>query len=417
MKTFLVTIVLTVIITGIMKSQSIPDVNFETEGKNINIFYDLFGDNTTTYFIEVFCSENDGQTYGLALKSVTGDVGTGIKAGYNKKITWNVLADREEITGNFKFKVDFTEELQTIKLDSYVLGIPDVFTPDGGNTQFKPDISKWQGINKHKMSILNKSGDKIWESESFPTGWDGKQNGKYVPAGTYFWILELFLGAQNSRQIIKGELIIFSPGNKTKAKPAEVKETPNEFTDTRDGKTYKWVKIGNQTWMAENLNYNSSGASWCYNEKEVNCETYGMLYDWESAKTACPDGWHLPSEDEWDVLIDFLGGKKIAGGKMKESGYEHWSSPNLGAANTFGFDGLPGGWKEINNSHSFSTFPGTSRNQTEKYTKQTKGSFFWTSDKSAGSGARFISLKFDEEKVYHSSCERMSGISIRCIKN
>ena len=90
------------------------------------------------------------------------------------------------------------------------------------------------------------------------------------------------------------------------------------FTDPRDGQTYKTVKIGDQIWLAENLNYDpAAGNSWCYEDDTANCAVYGRLYDWETAKTACPAGWHLPSEDEWDQLIAFLGGEAAAGGKIR----------------------------------------------------------------------------------------------------
>jgi len=83
------------------------------------------------------------------------------------------------------------------------------------------------------------------------------------------------------------------------------------FVDSRNGKTYKYVKIDKQTWMAENLNY-KTGNSWCFDDFNRNCDKYGRLYDWNSAKNACPAGWHLPSQEEWQKLIDFAGGKDNA---------------------------------------------------------------------------------------------------------
>jgi len=85
------------------------------------------------------------------------------------------------------------------------------------------------------------------------------------------------------------------------------------FTDPRDGRKYKTVKIGSQIWMAENLNYNTKGK--CYKDSDypneaANCEKYGRLYFWENAKTSCPIGWHLPSNAEWEILLNYLGGKK-----------------------------------------------------------------------------------------------------------
>lgn len=114
------------------------------------------------------------------------------------------------------------------------------------------------------------------------------------------------------------------------------------FTDPRDGQTYDVIEIGAQNWMAENLNF-ETGNSWCYDYSSANCDVYGRLYDWETAKNVCPEGWHLPTDDEWTTLTDYLGGEEVAGGKMKEAGTAHWESPNTGATNESGFTGLPAG--------------------------------------------------------------------------
>ena len=104
------------------------------------------------------------------------------------------------------------------------------------------------------------------------------------------------------------------------------------FTDSRDGKKYKTVKIGKQTWMAQNLDYHGEDGylGLCYGaepQKDVmkpeNCKKYGRLYDWEEAKKACPRSWHLPSDAEWQTLVDFAGGDEIAGQKLKsKSGWK-----------------------------------------------------------------------------------------------
>ena len=111
------------------------------------------------------------------------------------------------------------------------------------------------------------------------------------------------------------------------------------FTDTRDKKTYKTVKIGEQTWMAENLNYNAKGSK-CYDNKPENCAKYGKLYNWATAKEACPSGWHLPSKAEWEKLTDFIGGGEIAGKKLKSN--SGWNE-NGNGTDEFGFSALPGG--------------------------------------------------------------------------
>ncbi len=115
------------------------------------------------------------------------------------------------------------------------------------------------------------------------------------------------------------------------------------MTDSRDGKKYEIVQIGNQWWMGENLNYDAGSGSCVYDSIASNAEIYGRLYDRETAGAVCPDGWHLPSDAEWEELIDYLGGAYIAGGKMKEAGTTHWTSPNTGATNESGFTALPGG--------------------------------------------------------------------------
>jgi len=113
----------------------------------------------------------------------------------------------------------------------------------------------------------------------------------------------------------------------------------DSFTDARNNKTYKTVKIGEQTWMAENLNYEAKGSR-CYDEdRPALCQRYGRLYDWESALNACPEGWHLPSDAEWKTLVD-LAGNEIAGKVLKaKSGWRD----SVNGENVFGFSALPGG--------------------------------------------------------------------------
>ncbi len=100
----------------------------------------------------------------------------------------------------------------------------------------------------------------------------------------------------------------------------------NPFVDPRDKKTYETVKIGDQTWMAQNLDYHGEDGylGLCYGDepkkkikKPENCKIFGRLYDWNEAMKACPEGWHLPSQKEWQTLVDFAGGGKVAGKKLK----------------------------------------------------------------------------------------------------
>jgi len=116
------------------------------------------------------------------------------------------------------------------------------------------------------------------------------------------------------------------------------------FTDPRDNKTYKTVKIVSQTWMAENLNYAASGSK-CYDNKPENCKKYGRLYDWNVATRVCPYGWHLPSDAEWDVLMAAVDGTETAGGKLKaKSGWkDNYQGKSGNGTDQYGFSALPGG--------------------------------------------------------------------------
>ncbi len=132
-----------------------------------------------------------------------------------------------------------------------------------------------------------------------------------------------------------------------------------------DGNVYKTIRIGTQTWMAENLKttkYNdgtsvpnvtdlsawnaltSPGYCWCLNDASTYKAVYGALYNWYTVNTGklCPEGWHVPSYDECNTLVTYLGGVDVAGGKLKETGTTHWNSPNEGATNESGFTALPG---------------------------------------------------------------------------
>jgi len=120
------------------------------------------------------------------------------------------------------------------------------------------------------------------------------------------------------------------------------------FTDKRDGKTYHTVKIGDQTWMAENLNY-KTGESVCYDKKESNCQKYGRLYDWDDAMKACPAGWHLPSDAEWGTLVKYVD-PNASGNYSNNAGTElksktGWSTDEdyEAATDDYGFSALPGG--------------------------------------------------------------------------
>ncbi len=116
------------------------------------------------------------------------------------------------------------------------------------------------------------------------------------------------------------------------------------LTDNRDGNIYQLVEIGNQVWMKENLRYKNEYSAAPNDDQELVAE-YGLVYRTHIASGVgvCPEEWHLPSQVDWEKLIQNLGGPDIAGGKLKETGTERWEYPNMGASNSSGFSARPAG--------------------------------------------------------------------------
>jgi len=180
----------------------------------------------------------------------------------------------------------------------------------------------------------------------------------------------------------------------------------NKFTDPRDGKVYQTVIIGNQEWIAENLAYApSEGNYWAYDNDNSNVQTYGYLYDWETALNVCPTGWHLPRDDEWIELIDYLGDN--AGGKLKatgtiEAGTGLCYHPNSGATNETGFKAFPGGERYRSGAFNGIGYYG----------------YWWSATDSTdqippGSGR----MNYSTSHVSKGRTTEESGFSVRCLKD
>ena len=195
----------------------------------------------------------------------------------------------------------------------------------------------------------------------------------------------------------------------TKTEKEQLKDNVNHvlpitdtFKDPRDSKIYKTVKIGTQTWMAENLAYKASSGCGAYFNIQSYVQTYGYLYNYETAKNACPTGWHLPCEEEWTTLSSYLGGEDVAGGKLKETDTIHWKSPNSGATNESGFTALPGGFSE---SSLVSLFMGTD-------------AIWWSKSDENSVFKNLRSIYYKSEKLGKSSSGiKNAGYSVRCLKD
>ena len=202
--------------------------------------------------------------------------------------------------------------------------------------------------------------------------------------------------AKNKAERIRNEL---EQKQKQIRKEAEqrIENISSYLTDSRNGQKYRAVKIGSKTWMAQNLNY-QTGKSWCYGDDNSNCEKYGRLYDWNTAKTACPAGWHLPSRQEWNDLVAMVGGN--VAGKALKSTYG-WNSDGNGT-DEFGFSALPGGSRFTDGS-----FRGVGT-----------GGGWWTATEDGRSDAYGRYMYDDEDYVGGGGLNgKGSGFSVRCIKD
>ena len=204
--------------------------------------------------------------------------------------------------------------------------------------------------------------------------------------------------------------------------------------DSRDSQIYQYKTIGTQVWMTENLAYlpsvvgpgtgsNSTAYYYVYgyNGTDVatakatdNYSTYGVLYNWTAAQSACPSGWHLPSDAEWKQLEKSLGmtdaqansinfrGTHNEGNKLKEAGTVHWNSPNTGATNETGFTALPGGYRAESNIFSILGETGN----------------WWSSTFYNSDNAYYRSMSYVQSGVYRSDEGKNEyGLSVRCVRN
>ncbi|MDD4086620.1 MAG: fibrobacter succinogenes major paralogous domain-containing protein [Bacteroidales bacterium] len=184
--------------------------------------------------------------------------------------------------------------------------------------------------------------------------------------------------------------------------------TTGTFTDPRDGQTYATVEIGNQTWFAQNLNYETSN-SWTYIDDPANGDIYGRLYTWEAALNACPSGWHLPGDEEWKTMEILLGMSQsqadIPGWRGTDQGEQMkstsgWNNDGNGT-NSSGFNALPGGHKFSNGSFNYIG----------------NGGFWWSATDSSSTDAWGRYLFFDLGKVGRGYSDKTDGRSVRCLKD
>ena len=223
----------------------------------------------------------------------------------------------------------------------------------------------------------------------------------------------------------------------TTATPCNVDGVNNCVTDSRDGKTYRTVKIGDQVWMAENLNYETDN-SFCYNDSAEYCEKYGRLYTWAAAMDSvgewstngkgcgygercsvassgsttlvrgiCPKGWHLPSIDEWEALIVAVDGSiteytysNTAGSKLRSlTGWKAYSG--ITNEDAFGFSALPAG----------------DRYDYRDFGNEGSRAYFWSSTEGGSDYAYGMCLDYNYGDAFLDNYDKYKGFSVRCLKD
>jgi len=185
---------------------------------------------------------------------------------------------------------------------------------------------------------------------------------------------------------------------------------PTTFTDPRDGKVYTTITVDSLTWFAENLDYDTAG-SFEYPAKSINSKGYGRLYQFGPAKTACPCGWHLSTDNEWKALLMYLGMNSNDAGANGWNGTDQgknlksttgWHN-NGNGTDLIGFSALPAGWI----------------NADGELVGETENALFWTSTLEQANAAYTRSLNFESDKIGHGGMTYKEGAaaSVRCVKD
>jgi uncharacterized protein (TIGR02145 family) len=209
---------------------------------------------------------------------------------------------------------------------------------------------------------------------------------------------------------MSGDMLILTYGGEDSATFATKENFEKYAFDRRDGKIYKKAVIGGKTWMTQNLNYQTPKGSLCYDNDSSNCDKYGRLYDFKTAKSACPAGWHLPAAKEWGDLIKAAGGKSVtvetemdpviewrggAGKKLKSK--SGWNE-NGNGTDDYGFSALPGGSSD------------------SRFKSGSSGSWWWSDEPKFETWRHYQSIDTGDE-MGEGYGEPSDGRSVRCVQN
>ena len=180
---------------------------------------------------------------------------------------------------------------------------------------------------------------------------------------------------------------------------ATAQQTQPVFKDSRDGQTYPIIEVGGMRWFARNLNYQTEN-SYCYDEKPKHCENHGRLYRWEAALSACPSGWHLSTEYEWqslEVTVEMPFAELEARGDRGTK-----EGARLKKGGDTGFNAQLSGWR---------------RSEDGAYEAINDNAAYWTSTESDLNHAWHRDVDTDDDMIFRSRVVKPYGLSVRCVAN
>ncbi len=212
--------------------------------------------------------------------------------------------------------------------------------------------------------------------------------------------------------------------------PDDDQNTDTRLTDSRDGRVYNTVKIGTQTWMAENLKYLPaiySNSEYSYTEPRYyvydfsgtnpsaakmtsNFQTYGVLYNWPAANNSCPSGWHLPSDAEWETLAQFIDSDNGNDGKFNDD----WNSVGTYLKSQTGWTASD---SPVNDKYGFKALPGGYRDNSITFNAILNHGLWWSATAQDGDNAFCRSLSYFTASFSRVDNRKDFGFSVRCIKN
>ena len=278
----------------------------------------------------------------------------------------NIISDGSSSAGGSDFLINFMNNNIGIRADK---GAP-LNYEDSSPTE----LSDLDLINKwvHVVWVMNPTSSMIYlDNNLIATINEAGSNEGYHDEFSFIGARQVWGSPDNFFQGLLNDIRIYNRPLTQEEIQDLYQEKENLTVTDIDGNIYNSVTIGNQVWMAENLKTTKyqngeaipnvtddtewsnlvTGAYSDYNNDPSNSDTYGRLYNWyavDDSRNICPSGWHVPNYSEWTTLENYLGGYLVAGGKLKETGTTHWSSPNTGATNETGFTALPAGGRGSN---------------------------------------------------------------------